>query len=157
MKLMQHREFEQLVLRQQATIERVCRRFFVGDRYRQQAVAQDVLLRLWNSFGTMRDEKACVYRVAVNTAIDHYHLLRQQQQRMVPLEGRDLCDEERPLQERLYELIDLLPEEEQELLFYYLDHRTEKEIAALTGLTESNVGVRIHRIKNKLIRINHEH
>ena len=134
-------------------IEHVCRRFFAGDEYRQKAVAQDVLLRLWEHFDEGVDE-AWVYRVCVNTAIDHYRRLRPERERLVPIEGIDICNPERPMRDRMYELIDQLDEADQELVFYYLDGLTERRMAALTGLTESYIGVRMHRIKKKLKELN---
>lgn len=54
--------------------------------------------------------------------------------------------------EWLYATIRELPPLDRTLVMLQLDHLTQREIADITGLTESNVGVRLHRIKQALMR-----
>lgn len=46
--------------------------------------------------------------------------------------------------------IKTLPDIEKSLIFLYLEDRPYKEIAEIMGISESNVGVRLNRIKKKL-------
>lgn len=158
------RLFEQLALRQKAVIESVCRRFFVGDRYLQQNAAQEILGQLWHGMDALAqralppdEEKAWVYRCAVNTVTNLYRQQLRQRRRLVPLDvdrhDRSDDDTAQQMQERLYDLIDALPDEDKELMLYYLDSRTEAEIAALMHISPGNVAIRIYRIKNKLLTL----
>ena len=59
-----------------------------------------------------------------------------------------------PVDERLtwlYEEIHQLNEIDRSLTLLLLDGFSYKEMAAITGITESNVGVKINRIKKQLI------
>ena len=61
-----------------------------------------------------------------------------------------------PLLNELYQLIDLLPKADRALIYLYIDGNSEAEIAAILGISPSAVGVRIHRIKQKLKDLNTE-
>ena len=50
----------------------------------------------------------------------------------------------------LYALIRRLPVADRTLIMLQLDQLSHREIADITGLSESNVGVRLHRIKQWL-------
>jgi RNA polymerase sigma-70 factor (ECF subfamily) len=54
--------------------------------------------------------------------------------------------------EWLYAVIRQLPLMDRTLLMLQLDGVSQREIAEVTGLTESNVGVRLHRIKQGLTK-----
>ena len=58
-----------------------------------------------------------------------------------------------PMYGELYRLIDLLPKDDQALVFLYIDGATEEEMASVLGISKSNVGVRIHRVKQKLVKL----
>ena len=58
-----------------------------------------------------------------------------------------------PLYDELYRLIDLLSKDDQALVFLYIDGATEEEMASVLGISKSNVGVRIHRVKQKLSKL----
>jgi RNA polymerase sigma-70 factor (ECF subfamily) len=89
--------------------------------------------------------------IARNVAVDHY----RQQRAFVPLEAAaDLPAGETPEQAaerrsdvaRLVRLLERLPERERELLaLKYGADLTNRAIARLTGLSESNVGTILHR------------
>lgn len=156
--------FEQMVLRQKAVIEGVCRRFFIGDRYLQQSAAQATIERLWHGMESLPastlppdEEKAWVYRCTVNTVTNLYRQQRRQAQRVVPLDPdtHDHSDDDpaQQMQERLYELIGALPNDDKELMMYYLDNRTEAEMSVLLHISPGNVAIKIHRIKNKLLTL----
>lgn len=51
---------------------------------------------------------------------------------------------------QLYALIDRLDAFNRALALLYLDERSQREIAEILGISESNVGTRIHRLKQRL-------
>ena len=96
--------------------------------------------------------------IARNVAVDHYRARRLRV--TAPLEEADgigggPTPEDLAVQrseaERLAALLEALPESERELMaLKYGAGITNREIARLTGLTESNVGTRVHRIVQRL-------
>jgi RNA polymerase sigma-70 factor (ECF subfamily) len=51
---------------------------------------------------------------------------------------------------RLYQYIGGLNEMDRALMLLYLDDRTYREIAEIMGISETNVGTKLSRIKNSL-------
>ena len=54
----------------------------------------------------------------------------------------------------LYELIKQLNQEEQVLLYLYIESKSHKEISDILGISVTNVGTKIQRIKSKLKILN---
>ena len=68
----------------------------------------------------------------------------------------DLIDTTKPNndeQQQLMYAIKQLNETDRALITLYLDELSYAEIAAIIGISENNVGVKINRIKNKLYEI----
>lgn len=56
-------------------------------------------------------------------------------------------------EERLFWALRKLNDSEKAVISLYLEDFNYKEIAEITGISDSNVGVRLNRIKNKLKQI----
>ena len=56
----------------------------------------------------------------------------------------------------LYENIKQLDAEEQTLVFLYLDSKSYKEISEILGISVTNVGTKLQRVKMKLKKLSHE-
>lgn len=118
---------------------------------------QEVALNLWKSFSRFRgDSKVTtwVYRIAVNTCISW---LRVSGKRIktVPLtfSMTELLSDEQEKENlrELYALINRLGKLERALILLWLEERSYEEIAEILDISVSNVGVRIYRIKAKLV------
>ena len=118
---------------------------------------QEVTLNLWKSFSRFRgDSKVTtwVYRIAVNTCISW---LRVSGKRIktVPLtfSMTELLSDEQEKENlrELYALINRLGKLERALILLWLEERSYEEIAEILDISVSNVGVRINRIKAKLV------
>ena len=118
---------------------------------------QEVTLNLWKSFSRFRgDSKVTtwVYRIAVNTCISW---LRVSGKRIktVPLtfSMTELLSDEQEKENlrELYALINRLGKLERALILLWLEERSYEEIAETLDISVSNVGVRINRIKAKLV------
>jgi RNA polymerase sigma-70 factor (ECF subfamily) len=96
-----------------------------------------------------------MYRVALNTAIFH---LKQSKRRpdTIPfeLEMDRLTDESDKVEEEriklLYEQIQQLNLLEKGIILLFLESKSHEEIAEIVGISISNVGTKISRIKEKL-------
>ena len=129
-------------------------------RYRglDRATAEDLTSatfeKAWRARDRYRRDRAAVstwlLAIARNVAIDHFRRNRPE----VPLVEDAARDEDTPetaalragQSRRLAELLRALPERERELLaLKYGADATNRAIATLTGLSESNVGTILHR------------
>ena len=127
--------------------------FARGDAEEEKDIYQEILYNLWRTRDRYNGQcsiKNWLYRVGLNTAIS---LWRQEKKRVqttpiTPLMEETVADEpSAPLYDELYRLIDLLPKDDQALVFLYIDGATEEEMASVLGISQTNVGVRIHRVK----------
>ncbi len=118
---------------------------------------QEILLNLWRAIPNFRGdsgESTFVYRVAHNTALTWQRSRIGYRNRMAGLLRQSEIVSSPPQQddaiERLYNAIRSLPEADRSLLLLHLDELSYREIAAVSGITESNVGARLTRIRLKL-------
>lgn len=132
---------------------------YCNDHTDSEDLFQEILLQLWKSYPSFKgDSKVStwIYRVALNTAITRLQKRKRQvdnwplsfKENNIPVSGNDRIDLE--FSEELQKAIDSLNKFEKALMMLYLDEKSYSEIAEIMGLTESNVGVKINRIKNKL-------
>jgi len=123
----------------------------------QKDLYQEIVFQLWKGFDSFRgDAKAStwMYRVALNTAFTHIKKEKRKGHN-VALDHINLkYEHDDPiLEERLKEMyaqIKLLNDLEKGLILLLLEGKKYEEIAQITGLSNSNVGTRISRIKQKL-------
>lgn len=143
----------------QKIISRVCRIYRNG-KEDQEDLFQEIIYQLWKSYGSFKGEakiSTWMYRVALNTAMAVYRRPK------LPLDYRGTFDERtHPAnseavipdnEERLFRALQILSPSEKAVVFLFLEDYAYQEIAEITGLSESNVGVRLNRIKNKLRKI----
>jgi len=135
---------------------------YCSDSTDAEDLFQEILLQLWKAypqFNKSSKVSTWMYRVGLNTAITrlrknnrspsfeelasvHQALPETGVQRLDILFDKDL-----------QEAIDRLDKFDRALLMLYLDEKSYKEIAEIMGLSESNVGVKVNRIKKKLKEI----
>lgn len=123
----------------------------------QKDLYQEIVYQIWKGFKTFRgDSKVStwMYRISLNTALLH---LKKKHKRghSIPLENVILKQENYDpiLEERLkilYAHIKNLGDLDRGIIFLYLEGKKHEEIAQITGLTITNVGTRMSRIKDKL-------
>lgn len=151
------KKFIELIDTHKGIVHKICNVYFYGHPYKEDYF-QEILIRLWKAFPGFKEQSAFstwMYRVALNAAID---ILRKQSIRpeFVGLEKNgydtpDDCTESvSDNRDRLYRAIRLLTDMERAVILLYLEEYEYKEIARITGISESHVGVKINRIKNKL-------
>jgi RNA polymerase sigma-70 factor (ECF subfamily) len=123
-------------------------------------LVQEILLAVWQALPVF-DERRCklstfLYRVANNRALNWNRSKRRyrrklevfQQSPQLSLPAGDTDSAARV--DWLYTLMQQLPPLDRTLLMLHLDRLSHGEIGEVTGLTENNVGVRLHRIKRWL-------
>ncbi|RZK38952.1 MAG: sigma-70 family RNA polymerase sigma factor [Pedobacter sp.] len=119
---------------------------------------QEIVFQLWKSFDSFREQSKIstwMYRIAMNTAI--YNLkVKKKQISTTSIESEtdrfvdivDKSDEERI--KLLYSHIQKLNLLEKGITLLYLEGKSYNEISEIIGISASNVGTRISRIKEKL-------
>jgi RNA polymerase sigma-70 factor (ECF subfamily) len=127
----------------------------------REDLLQEIRLALWNALPGFRGDcsvRTFVYRVAHNRALTHAWRRRAQ---LRPLEESAEIRDPAPSaewsvihradQESLLAAIRRLPLDYRQVLTMVLDELPQAEIAAVLGISESNVAVRLHRAR-KLLR-----
>src|SRR5690606_16526685 len=114
--------------------------------------------QLWKSFDSFNERSKLstwMYRVAMNTAIYNLKSVKKrintisigtETERYAEVEDKSEKDKIRVL----YESIQSLNLLEKGIILLYLEGKTHQEIAEIIGITPSNVGTKISRIKQKL-------
>lgn len=151
------KEFVALINLHRGLIYKVCH-LYGRDRGDQEDLFQEIVLQIWKAFPTFRNESRIttwMYRIALNTAISYF----RKEKRMPgsqTLSSQELqlpdLDTNEDL-EILHQAIQHLTQVEKAIIILYLDEKSYQEIADIMGITLSNVGVKINRIKTKLEKI----
>jgi len=132
---------------------------------------QEVLLAVWKSIPAFRAQAkptTYLYRVCHNAALLWFRTEKNYRQRVeqfgafapigFAVDPDPLTDERLA---NLYAAIRLLKPVDRSLMLLSLDGLSYREMAEVLGLSESNVGVKINRIKNQLTQTlkgnEHEH
>jgi RNA polymerase sigma factor (sigma-70 family) len=130
---------------------------FNKDEEDKKDLVQEITLQLWRAYpGYNQQSKLStwMYRVALNVAITFYRKEKKKNDLIMPVSGAmiefigeetqvDLSHELMLLQQFINELKEL----DRALMLLYLEEKSQKEIL---GLSESNIGTKINRIKEKL-------
>lgn len=129
-----------------------------------EEVTQDVFLKVFDNLSRFDGRSSLstwLYRIACNTAVSH---ARRRRRPTCPIDERRIAavrDDEADRLEEMVEqqqaldslaaAIEALEADERALVtLRYYEDRSVAECAEITGLTEANVKVRLHRIRKKL-------
>lgn len=132
---------------------------FAHERADRDELVQDILVALWQALPQFTGHaklSTYVYRVAFNTALNWQRSRRRYRQKLanyialVPAEASAATPPEDARLHWLYARIREFPPVDRSLILLLLDGVSYRDIADITGLSESNVGVRLHRIKQHL-------
>lgn len=123
-------------------------------------LVQEIILKLWQAFDTYNDEfkhSTWIYRIALNTAISNYRKEKVREKYFTPMPEAFLEYEDPNVESKtehqyllLEQFISELKEMNKALMLLYLEEKSYKEIAEILGISESNVGTKISRLKGLL-------
>ncbi len=126
----------------------------------QQELHQEILLAIWESLVNFRGESSLhtfVFRVAHNQAMNHVSRnakLPTHESIDSPIESNRASPEMTAITNQkmqlLFKAMHRLPVLQRQLLALSLEGLSYQELAEVTGLSESNVGVRLNRAKKAL-------
>ncbi len=124
----------------------------------QEDLFQEIAIQVWNSIPNFRQDSAettWIYRVALYCALAWSRKEKKHSEKKQSLNGIEhtLLASSETKDHRLdwlYEQIRQLDEIDRSLTLLLLDGFSYREMAATLGISESNVGVKINRIKKYL-------
>ncbi len=149
--------FEALIARNRTRLWRLARSYARGDLAAD--LYQEMLMQLWRTLDRFRgraDVDTWVYRVAINTALTYRRQAARepveagigptalQQMRATNSDGA----RERAI---LEDFIRTLTGMDKVVFLLYLEDLSYREMAEITGLTESHIGVKINRVKQRFV------
>ncbi|WP_117884152.1 RNA polymerase sigma factor [Aureibaculum luteum] len=119
-------------------------------------IAQETFIKVWQQLPKFREESSIgtwIFRIAVNSCLRQIRKDKKMPKSEFP---REIFEEtefnSEPQVQFLYKCISQLPEIERIIISLELEELKQREIAKIVGLSETNVRVRIHRIKEKLTK-----
>ena len=155
--------FEEWLSQHKALVFKIVRAyaFTVMD---QDDLFQEIIIQTWHSIPAFRRESSVttwLYRISLNTAIKWTKKERKHYQSETIDGAKHILEVSRKQPDErlswLYEEIYKLDEIDRSITLLLLDGFSYKEMAAILGITESNVGVKINRIKKQLISKSKKH
>ncbi|QSB27723.1 RNA polymerase sigma factor [Flavobacterium sp. CLA17] len=146
-------EFENIYKTYWERIFRLCMGF-VNDRDLAQDLAQETFIIVWQKLDTFRNESSIgtwIFRIASNNCLKQIEKEKRFPKSELP---SHIAEEQHyslePQIQFLYQCIAELPEMERIIISLELEEIKQAEIAKIVGLSEANIRVKIHRIKEKL-------
>jgi RNA polymerase sigma factor (sigma-70 family) len=129
----------------------------------REDLAQEIVVQLWRSFARYDEAyrfSTWMYRVALNVAISFYRRESRRTRAEVSaedavLEVASLAAEPTEMDDDirlLRQLIEHLDELDRAVIILHLDGNRYSTIAEILGISETNVGTKINRIKQRLRR-----
>jgi len=121
----------------------------------QRDLVQEISYQLWRAFPAYDEARSFstwMYRIALNVAISFVRRDGHRQGNTVSLDRETVA----PAQEldhrvdALRQFIDQLDDLNRALLLLYMEERSYQEIAEILGISETNVGTKISRLKQRI-------
>lgn len=124
---------------------------------------QDVVINLWKAFPQFKGTSKVstwVYRIALNTCITQFRKHKRGPQTMsITYDVETMMDdseEYRSNVRELYNLIGKLPPLDKALIMLWLDGKSYDEMSEVIGISKTNVGAKLTRIKEKLKKMSND-
>ena len=125
----------------------------------KEDLINDITFQLWKSFGRFNGDSKIstwIYRVAINTSMNYRR--KREKDKLFFLDDLKQFENlnwiiEQPdssNSEVLYQCIDELNQLNKAIILLYLDGNSHDEISHITGISKTNVGTRISRIKEEI-------
>ena len=151
---MDEREFEQLVKKHKNTIYTVCF-MFSKDSEEVNDFFQEVLINIWQGLPSFKGQskmETWIWRISLNTCISCER--KKKKNATVPLtmdvDFFEDKDAEAQQVRMLYDRVHRLKPFDRAIVLLWLEGIAYDEIAAIVGITTSNVATRLFRIREQL-------
>ena len=150
-------EFLEVISRYQGILHKVCLLYFHNEADRKDNF-QEILYQLWKAYPYLKNKGSIaswIYRISINTSIARI----RKESRFVNYEQMPETIDETDLLEnvikseqssRLLKALKRLNDIDKSIMFLYLEGESYEGIADIIGISSSNVGTKINRIKERL-------
>ena len=129
---------------------------YVNDNELAQDIAQETFIIVWQQLSRFRNESnigTWIYRIATNNCLRQIDRQKRKSTDALPENLADIRPPDlEPQIQLLYKLVAELPELDRIIISLELEDVPQAEIADVVGISEANVRVRIHRIKERLTK-----
>ncbi len=133
---------------------------YTGDDDAANDLMQETFLKVWQNLDKFRNQaliSTWIYRIAVNTCLSWLRVEKRQAKdkltdNIIETKGEEISEKNEQVA-LLYKCISKLEETERIIISMVLDEIPYAEIAEISGVSEGNLRVKIHRIKSKLTEI----
>ena len=133
---------------------------YTGDDDAANDLVQETFLKVWQNLDKFRNQaliSTWIYRIAVNTCLSWLRVEKRQAkdeltENIIETRGEEVSEKNEQVA-LLYKCISKLEETERIIISMVLDEVPYAEIAEISGVSEGNLRVKIHRIKTKLTEI----
>jgi RNA polymerase sigma-70 factor (ECF subfamily) len=150
-------EFLDIVSQYQGILHKVCLIYF-QDKDDRKDNFQEILYQLWKSYPSLKKHESLgswIYKIAINTSIAKIRKeSRYVNTESFPevLDSYDLFEEfaQNENIKLLISGIHSLNDIDKSVIFLYLEEKSYQEISDIIGISVSNVGTKINRIKSQL-------
>jgi len=154
--------FLQLVREHQRIIHRLVG-LYAADKDERKDLEQETLLQCWKAWPGFRGDSkfsTWLYRICLNTILTQKRrpqvVQRHEGLDQLPLASDDPSRRQDD-SERLHRAMRQLNDTDRAMLSMHLEGFDHAEIAEVIGITANNVGVKMHRIKNRLAELLQAH
>lgn len=150
--------FESILEQHKGILFKVARAYCADEEDRQDLI-QEMMIQIWQSVHKYNDQykvSTWLYRISLNVAISFY---RKNSARVRKYTGLNEQLTEMPIDNQsenegrlnlLEQFISELKEIDKALMILYLEDKSHAEIAEILGISVSNTGTKISRIKEQL-------
>lgn len=151
---MDEREFEKLVKEHKNTIYTVCF-MFSKDSEEVNDLFQEVLINLWNGLPEFKGQSSMgtwIWRISLNTCISCERKKKKNPTIPLTMDVDFFEDKDAEAQQvrMLYDRVHRLKPFDRAIVLLWLEGISYDEIAAIVGITPSNVATRLFRIREQL-------
>lgn len=150
--------FESIMEQHKGILFKVARAYCLDEVDRQDLI-QEMMIQIWQSIHKYDEQykiSTWLYRISLNVAISFYRKSSTRAKKYIELNEQtvEAFDEDKSENERQLKLLEHfiseLKEIDKALLILYLEDKSHAEIAEIVGISVSNVGTKIGRIKENL-------
>lgn len=133
---------------------------YTGDEDSANDLMQETFMKVWQNLDKFRNQaliSTWIYRIAVNTCLSYLRVEKRQAKdeltdTIIENKTEEISDKNEQVAS-LYKCISQLEENERILITMVLDEIPYHEIAQISGISDGNLRVKIHRIKQKLTEL----
>jgi RNA polymerase sigma factor (sigma-70 family) len=133
---------------------------YTGDDDSANDLMQETFMKVWQNLDKFRNQaliSTWIYRIAVNTCLSYLrvekrHAKDELTDNIIENKSEKVSDKNEQVAS-LYKCISQLEENERLIITMVLDEVPYQEIAQISGISDGNLRVKIHRIKQKLTEL----